>query len=677
MLVWTHTSLVRLVVLCGLAAGLARAQFSPGPLSKAHSSLDGPAHCTACHALGAGTRKFKCLGCHIEIRQRLAERRGLHATLVKQISDQSACVRCHSEHNGEIFVPIRWDVDVNEFDHRQAGYSLEGGHKGLACKRCHSPEHIPASERAKIRIKDMRRTYLGLSPACLTCHADEHRAQLSSDCQRCHGFVKWRPAASFDHAKARYQLTGAHERVACNKCHVREEGPKPFIKYTGIQFSSCAPCHSDPHRGAFAAPCQSCHNDLAWKQVRTAEVFDHSRTKFPLDGKHAAVACDKCHRSTNYKEAVAHDRCVACHVKDPHQGQFASRTGGIECGACHTVVGWKPSTFVAVRHTETHYPLAGRHAALACAKCHIPKGADTVYKVKFERCTDCHQDIHREQFARAPYFNHCEECHTVGGFRPSTFTLARHQKTDYPLHGAHTAVPCAECHNESGARHTAAGLFRHGDRACTGCHQDPHQGQFRERMATVRAGGASTGRAPADDAPAGGAWTGGGRESGISTGRTPAGGARAGCESCHTMRSWRDLSRFDHAMTSFALTGTHRGVACAECHRPAKPGLGIKSVVYKSAPQACVGCHEDIHGGQFTGLAASGGCGRCHGASKWRPATFVHDRDSTFKLAGAHSEVQCGLCHKTRQELKGKMVLVYKAAPRECSSCHGPNLAKN
>jgi hypothetical protein len=638
----TQIALVRLAVLCVLAAGLARAQFSPGPLSKAHSSLNGPAHCTACHAIGAGTTKFKCLGCHTEIRSRLAERRGLHATLVKQIGDQSACVRCHSEHNGEVFVPIRWDVDLDQFDHRQTGYPLEGAHHGLACQKCHTPERIPASERSKIRMKDMRRTYLGLTPACLTCHADEHRGQLSADCQRCHGFVKWKPAGGFDHAKAKFRLTGAHERVVCSKCHVKEEAPKPFVKYTGLAFSSCSPCHNDPHRCAFAAPCQSCHNDVVWKQVRMAEVFDHSRTKFPLDGKHAEVPCAKCHRSTNFKEPVAHDQCISCHKEDPHKGQFLARNGGIECAGCHTAKGWKPSTFIAARHSETHYPLAGRHVEVACAKCHIPKGAATVYKVAFERCTDCHADTHKTQFASAPHFNRCEECHTVGGFRPSTFTLARHQKSDYPLRGSHTAVACGECHSDRAEAHPAAGRFRYSDRSCTSCHQDPHQGQFRERMAVMHAG----------ESP-------------------------AGCESCHTMRSWHDLTRFDHAKTSFALAGTHRGVACADCHKPANPSLGIKSVVYKSAPQFCGGCHEDPHGGQFASFDASGGCVRCHGVSRWTPTSFDHDRDTSFKLAGAHSDVQCKLCHITRRELKGKSVVFYKPTPRECTSCHGPNIARN
>ena len=65
---------------------------------------------------------------------------------------------------------------------------------------------------------------------------------------------------------------------------------------------------------------------------------------------------------------------------------------------------------------------------MQCAQCHIPKGKETLFKIKFEHCTDCHTDKHAAQFAAAPYFNACEHCHNLNGYRPSTFTLARHKE---------------------------------------------------------------------------------------------------------------------------------------------------------------------------------------------------------------------------------------------------------
>ncbi len=50
------------------------------------------------------------------------------------------CARCHSEHNGEDFPLIKWDIRT--LDHKQTGYALEGKHAGLTCNRCHNTQHI-------------------------------------------------------------------------------------------------------------------------------------------------------------------------------------------------------------------------------------------------------------------------------------------------------------------------------------------------------------------------------------------------------------------------------------------------------------------------------------------------------------------------------------------------------
>src|SRR2546425_11349021 len=62
-----------------LLATAAWAQISPGPLSRAHQSLSGPTQCTSCHKVGTGKPDLKCLECHVEIAQRLAEQRGLRS----------------------------------------------------------------------------------------------------------------------------------------------------------------------------------------------------------------------------------------------------------------------------------------------------------------------------------------------------------------------------------------------------------------------------------------------------------------------------------------------------------------------------------------------------------------------------------------------------------------------
>ena len=84
---------------------------------------------------------------------------------------------------------------------------------------------IPPAARKVILMKDLRRTYLGLSTACATCHEDKHNGQVGDKCDRCHTVAKWKDVTRFDHSTARYKLTGAHAKVECAKCHATLPSP--------------------------------------------------------------------------------------------------------------------------------------------------------------------------------------------------------------------------------------------------------------------------------------------------------------------------------------------------------------------------------------------------------------------------------------------------------------------
>jgi len=612
------------------------AQISPGPLSRAHQSLNGSTNCTSCHKLASGQATFKCLDCHTEISKRLAEGKGLHATYHLSPGSSQDCSRCHSEHNGEDFPLIKWDPKA--FDHKQAGYTLEGKHAGLACNRCHNSEHISPTVRPFIRLHDLNKTFLGVSTSCIGCHQDQHNGRLGTNCEQCHNSTDWKNVSQFDHAKTRYPLTGLHAQVTCQKCHT--PGPDNKPRFVGLPFSKCSDCHSDPHKGSFPQTCQSCHNTSGWKRVSTAAInerFDHSKTKYPLLGKHTEVQCSQCHAGGDFKKPLAFAKCMDCHRPDPHSGQFAKRADGGECASCHNVQGFKPATYGLKEHATSAYPLEGKHAALQCAQCHIPKGKETLFKIKFQRCTDCHADSHAGQFAAAPYFNGCERCHNLQGYRPSTFTLAKHKETHFVLTGGHVAIPCADCHKASDPLAPKPVVFYHWDNlSCATCHADPHKGQFRERMQ-----------------------------------KPGAGGKPAGCEACHITKSWRELSGFDHAGTSFPLLGAHRATACIDCHKPPNLATRMMNVDFKAAPAKCEDCHEDIHGRQFSRNGITS-CVECHNSAKWKPSIFDHEKRTAFSLQGAHMNVRCEACHKLTRVVEAKQVLFYKPTPKDCAACHGP-----
>jgi hypothetical protein len=609
-------------------AAVARAQISPGKLSEVHASLDNPLKCLQCHTLGAGKPKPRCTFCHEEIRRRVKEGRGYHVRAMKGRTGERPCAECHTEHYGRIFSIITWPTSKDEFDHRQTGYALQGKHSRLRCEQCHQAKFIPAAERALLKRKNLNRTLLGLSPACGSCHQDLHQGELGADCAKCHTQNSWKPASGFQHDAAKFRLTGLHVRVACAKCHKSPVEGGTKVRYTGVSFSDCVPCHQDPHRGAIRQRCDSCHTAAGWKKLAPGGSFAHDKTSFPLRGKHAAVACLKCHKTADFHARLPHALCLDCH-RDIHNGQFARRTDRGDCKGCHTEEKFVPAVFPVSAHQKTAYPLTGKHVSVRCQRCHIPAGAATNYHPQHERCINCHPDPHAGQFAGAPWRNRCESCHDTKGFRPSTYTLAQHRQSRFPLPGAHAAVACADCHRPSDTGAKPAARFHFDNQECVVCHTDPH---------------------------------------GVASGlrRGPA----RPCSICHTQNSWRSVLGFDHGRTSFPLDGAHRAAACTACHKPAGMRRGVRAIAFAPTSSLCSECHEDPHAGQFRNHPNGSACSLCHTTMRWKPSLFNHEKQAAFALTGIHREVPCAMCHRRKTEINGVLVLLYRDTPRRCAACH-------
>ena len=89
------------------------------------------------------------------------------------------------------------------------------------------------------------------------------------------------------------------------------------------------------HNGVTA--CESCHNTRHWRLTR----FDHqTQTRYPLDGRHANVRCEDCHRQPappGRPTAPLGTDCATCHRgDDPHDGGFGPR-----CEQCHQTSDWR------------------------------------------------------------------------------------------------------------------------------------------------------------------------------------------------------------------------------------------------------------------------------------------------------------------------------------------------
>jgi len=210
----------------------------------------------------------------------------------------------------------------------------------------------------------------------------------------------------------------------------------------------------------------------------------------------------------------------------------------------------------------------------------------------------------------------CTSCHTTKSWQ--ALQGFDHDSTAFPLSGAHRAAPCERCHRANGKSFYAATA-----RKCPDCHPNVHGAQFSN--------------SPASE-----------------------------CGACHNSEKWKPAAFNHDTQSSFKLEEAHRNLACAQCHKNGTMAGGTVGIIYKPTPTQCAGCHEDVHGGQFSPAA----CSQCHQTAKWKPSTFDHNTQSAYKLDGAHRNVRCLLCHTNTREVAGKLVLFYKPTPRQCADCH-------
>jgi hypothetical protein len=407
----------------------------------------------------------------------------------------------------------------------------------------------------------------------------------------------------------------------CMSCHTEIE--ERIIAGQGYHFRiaagdaterNCVRCHAE-------------HNGKDFELVRwdlfTREL-DHRETGYALEGEHSGVACRECHQPENITRMSAgvslkldlnrtylglSTECSGCH-EDVHRGQLSQ-----QCRNCHTTAGWaEPIQF---DHAKARFPLKGAHESVPCDQCHTTvDGNDSATQftgLSFEDCTPCHRNPHGYDFRST-----CRSCHRS----ENDWTAARgsrvflHSETRFPLLGLHESVDCTSCH--PGSDFTRPMSFSN----CRDCHEDPHAGQFSDRI-----GGGS-------------------------------------CESCHTEDGFQH-STFgyeEHLDSRFPLEGAHATVPCADCHKPAADGI-----VYRMRDISCVSCHNDPHGSQFAREPYRDRCETCHNVEAFKPSDFTVERhaDTRFDLTGAHLETACGDCHRPAEPF-----VQYVFSDRSCLKCH-------
>jgi cytochrome b subunit of formate dehydrogenase len=416
---------------------------------------------------------------------------------------------------------------------------------------------------------------------------------------------------------------------SCTKCH----------SYTGtIANSQCEHCHEvvkerrtqlAGYHGTLKGACIDCHKEhLPASQSIVPfvkEKFDHNLASFKLDGKHAKVDCDECHKKKrtagmpgNYFIGLKYDACIACHA-DKHEGQFVA-----SCEKCHSTAGWTAKDLKFAHEKDSSFKLTGKHESVACAKCHKPKKPDgalgtALFKGLSSDCTSCHEDPHKKQFVST-----CTQCHTTAGWTKKALIFNHDRDSKFKLESKHARISCEKCHvPTSPDKKLASALFHDLKSGCADCHKNPHREQFSEA-----------------------------------------------CTKCHSPFGFKRKSlSFDHNKDSkYQLVAKHLEVDCIKCHLPVAPSKKLGSAQFRGLKTDCADCHKDPHGEQFKRE-----CSKCHttpAGFTLKELHFDHNRDSKYALVGKHLTVECIKCHQAKAP-SGKLAsATFKGLATECASCH-------
>ena len=267
-----------------------------------------------------GMTDFDLKGKHVEV-----DCRDCHTASYTEPLAHQTCADCHTDYHEGAFVRNFISPDCAEchteegFDvtlysieqHQVSTFPLEGAHVATPCFACH--------------LQDEKWRFREIGERCVDCHQDVHQGYISEqyypeqDCEQCHTVSSWMENV-FDHNLTAFALEGKHREQDCMACHGSDE-EKEQNRYAGFSeiTSVCATCHEDVHQEQFAekgiTDCARCHGFNNW----SLDDFDHNKTAFKLEGKHAEIACEACHQPEKINDQLVVQykfesfACVACH----------------------------------------------------------------------------------------------------------------------------------------------------------------------------------------------------------------------------------------------------------------------------------------------------------------------------------------------------------------------------
>ncbi len=397
--------------------------------------------------------------------------------------------------------------------------------------------------------------------------------------------------------------------------------------------------------------------------------WKHRTSPGPLHPSHAAVAklagdsgCAACHGDAKAGMEAA---CEACHTTVREQIDSAKGLHGVippvtakNCATCHrdhagaSVALVSAKSFSEAGATQDkfdhamlgRFDLAGKHATVGCEKCH-PKAHANDLKEGEKRflglkqdCVSCHEDSHKGVFGPD-----CASCH---GQTDEFKAAPGFTHKEFALEQKHAGLKCEQCHEPSGP--TSVAMLKVAPskvRECAACHKDPHDGTF-----------------------------------GLD------------CAACHDTAGPFDRAGAYKHTKDFALTGSHAGLKCKDCHTP-ETQRSVASLRRTPLPvRKCEECHPSAHTRSamagFDRLRHTGAsvCEECHHTDSrtflFPEATMTPAQHAAtgFLLDKPHDKLECKDCHQAigkREPLARTPEIVTAFAALfpgrrqdDCAACH-------
>jgi len=537
-------------------------------LRGAHRFLD----CAVCHddLTSFDVTPSNCYSCHRD-QYDLAEN---PSHILARINTD--CLDCH-EVRRSAWIP-------STFDHNQQTlYPLTGAHFQAECAGCHQGIFFGTpSDCWSCHQEDFNATGTGQFP-----DAPDHVSDFySSACDICHTTIEWK-GAEVDHDLTEFPLTGSHQVIDCNQCHI--DGSYDLSL-------DCAGCHSP--------------SGLAETDHTTAEL-DHTTHNI-------AEFCELCHSTSSWEDKVfehatfSNETCLQCHEPEyeisadpPHANDNISS----DCKLCHSTDDWQDNSFT---HSEqqTDFILHGLHIPVDCENCHV----NNEYNGLSVNCesSGCHLSTYESTTDpnHTDYgypIGYCDECHNDEGWEPIIFShqlslvcmtchLPDYYGAENPVHDENIgfSTTCEDCHTLTNTWEGATFSHQGITTDCISCHLDDYNNTTDPNHVDLNI---STDCENCHNSFT--TWEGA---------TFSHDGIIDGCSDCH-MNDYNTTTNPDHALWGYPIT-------CEECHISTTNWSDADfNHLFPIAPnghqddtaETCVSCHPDGNSDTFTCFAS-----QCH-----------------------------------------------------------------